>query len=111
MQMKRAFFDWNVDHILVAIGVQLAVALLFRPFATTLVSLAAGGLVAAHGFYCRELAQFEYKLEREEGYDPHAFLRAIFWRARNPLIWPQRWDFFAPTIAVLAVFLLAWWLA
>lgn len=101
MNLRKLFFDYNLDHIVVALPVQfVCAAALFLLGAPVGASMVGGAMAASWGFYCRELAQYEYLLENTVGYDPHTFWCWQFWLARNPFVWPQLWDWLAPTIAV-----------
>lgn len=108
--MKRIFFDWNIDHILGGLITQAYCALLIFYMGGSLkIALVSGALSAIHWYHGRENAQYEYMLEKTQGYNPHPqdFKGVVeYLKALNPFVWPQKWDLFAPTIAVSAVVIL-----
>lgn len=116
MNFRTIFFDYNGDHILEAIVLQvLHAAVLAALGASLVVAMSGGAMAAGMRFYGREHAQFEYFLAQQgaligKPYTFHDMSDPRLWRAYNPFSWPQKWDFFAPAIATALIAFVAGWL-
>lgn len=107
MTLKEVYFEYNLDHISGGLITQgYCGAALYLSGASLHISLLGGALAAIHWYHGRENAQYEYWLERAQGYEPHPQTWAqvlAYLKAQNPFVWAQKWDFFAPALVTAVV--------